>query len=85
MNLGVRFKNAIENFKNMELNNFQNGDINGLLAEIEFLTTNLDKMGLDEKTFNYGKDLLSKMQNVLTNQVKVNISTTIINSKFNEN
>ena len=43
MNLGARFKNAIENFKNMESNNFQNGDINGLLAEIEFLTTNLDK------------------------------------------
>ena len=43
------------------------------------------KCNLDEKTFNYGKDLLSKMQNVLTNQVNVNISTTIINSKFNEN
>ena len=86
MNLGLRLRNAIEKYRKMESTNFQNGDINELLAEIQFLTTNLEKMGFDEKIFNYTKDLLSQMQNTLSNQIKTNnTNTIIINSKFNEN
>lgn len=86
MNLVIRLRNAIENYRKMESTNFQNGDINELLAEIQFLTNNLDKIGLDEKNLKYAKDLFLNMQNTLTNQIKTNnTNTIIINSKFNEN
>ena len=81
MNLNIRLKNAIENFKKMQLNSFQNGDINALLTEFDFLINNLDKIGLDEKLFNYTKKLLSQMKDTLTEQIK---SNTTINSNFNE-
>lgn len=85
MDLRIRLKNAIENFKKMQSTSFQNGDINALLTEFEFLTNNLDKIGFDDKMFNYTKDLLSQMQNTLINQTKTNNTNTIINSNFNEN
>jgi len=69
----------------MQSTSFQNGDINSLLTEFEFLTNNLDKIGFDDKMFNYTKDLLSQMQNTLINQTKTNNTNTIINSNFNEN
>ena len=84
MDIKIRLKNALNEFKKFQQNTFQNVNIKGLLTELEFLQNNIDKLELDERLTMYTNDLINKMIQALSKYEKTNNSfdeNSVINYK----